>query len=71
MSSRKQQSPDYAHLHRAVLERDGWRCQLCGSITNLNVHHQVFRSRGGTDSQDNLVTLCAFCHRNLHDRQSI
>jgi hypothetical protein len=25
-----------------VLERDGWRCQACGAITNLEVHHAQF-----------------------------
>ena len=29
----------YRELHRQVLERDGWRCQVCGSMQNLQVHH--------------------------------
>jgi hypothetical protein len=35
----------YAALHRLVLERDGWRCQACGTMQNLQVHHQQPRSR--------------------------
>jgi hypothetical protein len=34
----------YLELHRQVLERDGWRCQFCGSMQNLQVHHPKFRS---------------------------
>jgi hypothetical protein len=32
------------------LRRDGWRCQACGSFTNLQIHHKEFRSRCGDDS---------------------
>ncbi|MCB9643817.1 MAG: HNH endonuclease [Myxococcales bacterium] len=32
----------------------------------LQVHHKVFRSQGGTETPDNLVTLCRRCHEDLH-----
>ena len=32
-------STSYRELHRQVLERDGWRCQVCGSMQHLQVHH--------------------------------
>jgi 5-methylcytosine-specific restriction endonuclease McrA len=51
---------------KRVLERDGWRCQRCGSLDNLQIHHKVRRSQQGTDSLDNLVTLCAYCHMAEH-----
>jgi 5-methylcytosine-specific restriction endonuclease McrA len=38
-------SKNYSELHRQVLERDGWRCQVCGGMQNLQVHHLKFRSR--------------------------
>jgi len=56
----------YRQLHREVLERDSWRCQECGSRSNLEVHHQQFRSRGGNDADQNLITLCASCHGEAH-----
>jgi hypothetical protein len=55
--------------HYAVLERDDWRCVMagCTSQRNLHVHHIEFRSAGGSDEADNLVTLCAFHHqRGVH-----
>lgn len=58
----------YRQLHRQILERDSWRCQNCGSMQNLEVHHQQFRSRSGSDEEQNLVTLCAKCHKQLHRR---
>jgi ATP-dependent DNA helicase RecQ len=56
----------YEALRQQVLRRDGWRCQSCGTMSNLEVHHQEFRSHAGDDSEENLVTLCAACHRNEH-----
>ncbi|HYB76754.1 MAG TPA: HNH endonuclease [Candidatus Bathyarchaeia archaeon] len=56
----------YQMLCRQVLERDNWRCQACGGMSNLEVHHIDFRSRGGDDSEENLITLCAACHTHRH-----
>ena len=53
-------------LRQQVLRRDGWRCQLCGSMSNLEVHHKQFRSHSGDDSKENLVTVCDACHSALH-----
>lgn len=59
--------PDtYQKLCRRVLERDGWRCQACGAMTNLDVHHIQFRSHLGRHSEDNLITVCAQCHKLIH-----
>ncbi len=58
---------DYQHLREQVLRRDSWRCQLCGSMTNLEVHHKQFRSQSGNDDERNLVTLCLDCHSFTHD----
>ena len=61
-------SDEYDRLRMLVLERDGWKCQSCGSRTNLQVHHLVYRSHLGADESDNLMTLCANCHRRQHDK---
>ncbi len=47
---------------RAILARDGFRCQYCGSSKRLTLDHVVPRSRGGTTSWDNVVTSCAPCN---------
>ena len=56
----------YKELRDQVLRRDGWRCQVCGAMSNLEVHHKQFRSRSGNDSEQNLIALCNRCHANLH-----
>ena len=57
----------YHNLKNQVLNRDGWKCQDCGSSINLQVHHLVRRSQLGWDELENLMTLCAECHRRLHN----
>jgi 5-methylcytosine-specific restriction endonuclease McrA len=57
---------EYDQLKSEVLNRDGWKCQCCGSKTNLHVHHLKKRSQLGPDAADNLITLCAGCHRREH-----
>ena len=51
---------------RVRFTRDGYTCQCCGkSIKDgaiLHVHHIRYRSRGGTDRMDNLITVCHKCH---------
>ena len=56
----------YENLRQQILRRDGWRCQSCGAMANLEVHHSVFRGQLGNDSEENLITLCAACHANAH-----
>jgi 5-methylcytosine-specific restriction endonuclease McrA len=58
----------YERLREQVLRRDGWRCQACGTMSNLEVHHKQFRSHSGHDSEENLITLCVGCHEEMHIR---
>jgi 5-methylcytosine-specific restriction endonuclease McrA len=56
----------YDQLRQQILRRDSWRCQLCGTMSNLEIHHKKFRSHSGEDSEENLITLCAACHAIVH-----
>jgi len=56
----------YQKLHQQILERDGWRCQACGSLRGLEVHHIQRMSHQGEDSEENLISLCSECHRTMH-----
>lgn len=64
-----QQGFNYGFSSRkeAVMNRDSYTCQICGAKhTKLEVHHIVYRSKGGTDDEDNLITLCETCHKKVH-----
>jgi 5-methylcytosine-specific restriction endonuclease McrA len=59
---------NYEDLRQQILCRDGWRCQSCGTMSHLEVHHREFRSHSGSDSEENLITLCTTCHARVHGR---
>ena len=48
---------------KAVLARDSWTCQYCGTNKpGLTVDHIVPRSRGGKSVWENIVASCAPCN---------
>lgn len=75
-AERKRRGPDRFlvpdPVRRAIYERDGWRCQLCGKKVNRNagpntkwgpsLDHIVPRSRGGADTTDNLQLSHRMCN---------
>jgi hypothetical protein len=61
----------YENLRQQVLGRDGWPCQCCGTMSNLEVHHQQFQSQSGSDSETNLRTLCATYHGHVHEVRQV
>ena len=51
--------------------RDGCKCRACGKSkqkdgVRLEVHHVIRRADGGTDTPENVVTLCEECHKAHH-----
>jgi len=57
----------YKWLRIEILRRDAWRCQYCGCMQNLDVHHIQPRARAGEDSGENLIVLCRGCHNAVHN----
>ena len=57
---------------QAVLERDSFRCVICGSNNGLNVHHSAYIYGREPWEYDNkyLVTLCHECHAKLHGKKA-
>src|SRR5699024_8546369 len=57
------QTYDYHDVRYFVFARDEYTCQVCRKKEKiLNTHHIVYRSHGGTDRADNLITVCTDCH---------
>lgn len=54
-------------IKRAVFDRDGWECQICGDHKSLVVDHIIPWSKGGPDEMDNYQTLCAPCNTKKRD----
>jgi hypothetical protein len=63
-----------SHRRRyTILQRDGFKCQLCGRTAEhdqvrLEVDHQQPVSKGGTNDDANLWTLCNDCNAGKSDR---
>jgi 5-methylcytosine-specific restriction endonuclease McrA len=49
-------------LKRFVFERDEYRCVKCGTHVNLSIDHIHPVSKGGSDDESNLQTLCRSCN---------
>ena len=63
---------EFSSRKEAVLHRDKYTCQICGKKhTRLEVHHIIYRSQGGTDDEDNLITLCEDCHEKIHNGELV
>jgi 5-methylcytosine-specific restriction endonuclease McrA len=56
--------PDQSALRAIVLERDDYKCQICGSTKNLRCHHYDGIEINPIESADPdmCVTLCKKCH---------
>lgn len=65
----------HAGIARLVKQRENYTCQLCGypgfprkdcKESYCEVHHKFHVGKGGSSLSDNLVVLCATCHRKAH-----
>lgn len=57
------QAYGYYDVRYYVFARDGYTCQVCKKKNKvLQTHHIIYRSQGGTNRADNLITVCTDCH---------
>jgi hypothetical protein len=49
-------------IRESILQRDNYKCQLCGNKDYLEVHHKHAIYKGGKSVPKNLITLCEDCH---------
>lgn len=72
--------PDRIRLQ--VLKRDNFTCRSCGrspalypelqiDVIRLEIDHYAPHSKGGSDSLDNLQTLCMQCNRGKGNDESL
>lgn len=65
-------------VRRAVMMRDQYECQDCNwnrklwnpdDSRHLEVHHLVMHVKGGSNEEENLITLCNICHDVRHRKE--
>ncbi|MCL2014812.1 MAG: HNH endonuclease [Defluviitaleaceae bacterium] len=59
-------------LRYDILERDGYKCKICGSTAKdgakLEVDHIIPIAKGGKTIKENLQTLCEICNSGKRDK---
>ena len=60
--------PLWAKKRLTILKRDEYKCRLCGSKHNLQVHHIKYSKdkKAWEYPNLNLITLCEECHKKVH-----
>jgi 5-methylcytosine-specific restriction endonuclease McrA len=60
----------YWHIVRDyVVSQRGGKCELCGKMKNLHVHHKTYENHGMEHANLNdLMVLCKVCHAKFHDK---
>lgn len=59
----------FENVKSYVLYRDDYECQHCkgkSKDNRLEVHHIIQRKDGGSNNQENLITLCSLHHKEVH-----
>ncbi|MBR2388271.1 MAG: HNH endonuclease [Clostridia bacterium] len=62
-------SKEYRTWRLSVLERDNFKCQICGNKENIMHAHHIIRWKDNVEKRFDLsngVCLCESCHRKLH-----
>ena len=54
------------NIIEAVMNYLERKCNYCGSVENLHIHHILPLSKGGQNSLGNFEVVCRTCHLKLH-----
>jgi hypothetical protein len=58
-------TPEWQWLATQVKARAGFRCMLCNAGGELHAHHRTY-GRRGCERLDDVIAVCAACHRHHH-----
>jgi 5-methylcytosine-specific restriction endonuclease McrA len=66
--------PRWIRKRQKILKRDRYRCTVCGSKYNLQVHHTYYVGKTNPPwsyPDISLLTLCNSCHHHYHETHEI
>jgi 5-methylcytosine-specific restriction endonuclease McrA len=61
------QTEHWINLREQALRKAKYKCELCNSKENLNVHHKTYDNKGNEPLSD-LIVLCNNCHAKFHNK---
>lgn len=61
-AARPYQTKEWKQARAEALRNAGHTCKMCGTTSNLQVHHNISLKHGGTNDQANLTVVCRRCH---------
>jgi hypothetical protein len=60
----------YYDVRYFVFARDEYTCQVCKKKNKiLHTHHIIYKSKGGTNRADNLISVCTDCHTSENHKE--
>ena len=60
----------YYDVRYYVFARDNYTCQVCKKQNKiLQTHHIIYKSEGGSNRANNLITVCTDCHTHENHQQ--
>lgn len=62
------QSDEWKELREQVMQRDNFRCRICGMGANQAHHHKYPKKGWFNDSCDNCIAICTTCHELVHGK---
>lgn len=65
------QSKEWRALRKRVLERDEYKCAVCNSKNNLEVHHLFYEDDIYNGKLYQMITLCKKHHKQLHKARKL
>lgn len=63
-------TPEWSARREWALWADNYRCRVCYRDKALNVHHRHY-CRRGTETLNELTTLCSHCHEMFHKNSTL
>jgi 5-methylcytosine-specific restriction endonuclease McrA len=54
-----------------IIEAAGGRCEVCGALQGLVLHHRQPLEAGGSNAEGNIQVLCTVCHGKEHSPDSL
>ena len=62
-------SPEWLIIRTRLFEIRGKKCEQCGSIKSIQVHHLNYQRFGGQEKFEDLLILCGLCHAAAHKKK--